>query len=96
MGLDETIDEFNNRCKKLNNLVASFSEKYDSLETKYDNALKNLWSAKSQITLLQTNLEQLALTNEKTKLLSKVLEEILDRIDKIEETIKNIESEFLE
>ena len=94
MGLEDSIIEFTNRCKKLNDVIDLFSKKYDTLETKYDSVLKNLWSAKSEITLLQTNLEQLSINNERTTAILKVLEEVIDRIDKIEEIIKNIEIEF--
>ncbi|HOV34207.1 MAG TPA: hypothetical protein PLX23_12690 [Candidatus Hydrogenedens sp.] len=94
MALEDSIIEFTNRCKKLNDVIDLFSKKYDTLETKYNRVLEFLWSAESEINLLKTNLEQLSITNERTTAILKVLEEVIDRIDNIEEIIKNIEIEF--
>ncbi|MGC9054335.1 MAG: hypothetical protein ACP5KS_10670, partial [Candidatus Hydrogenedens sp.] len=57
MGLEETIHEFDQFCNKLEVVIDSFIDTYDSLEEKYNDVLKKLWSAKSEITLMQSNLQ---------------------------------------
>ncbi len=94
MGLEDTILKFNQSCRKLEDVINSFINTYDNLEEKYNDVLKKLWSAKSDITLLQLNLQQLEKIQEKDKIIHTTLKEIIDRIDKLEEIIKNIESEF--
>ncbi len=94
MGLEETICKFNQSYKKLENVINSFINTYDKLEEKYNDVLKKLWSAKSDITLLQSNLQQLEKIQEKNKIILTTSKEIMDRIDKLEEIIKSLEIEF--
>lgn len=94
MGLDETIHEFNQFCKKLELVIDSFTDTYDNLEEKYNEILKKLWSAKSEINILQTNLRELEKNKEKNKILFDSSKEIIEKIDKIEEMVKSLEIEF--
>ncbi len=95
MGLDETIHEFNQFCNKLEHVIDSFIDTYDNLEEKYNDVLKKFWSAKSEVALMQSNLNQLKKNKEKNKILLDSSKEIIEKIDKIEEIIKNLEIEFL-
>lgn len=95
MGLEDTILEFNQSCKKLEDVINSFLNSYVILEEKYNDALKKLWSAKSDITLLQLNLQNLEKLQEKDKIFFNISKEIFERIDKIDEIIKSLEIEFL-
>ncbi|GEM_PF-2034155 len=95
MGLEETINEFNQSCKELENVIDLFLDTYDELSEKYNDVLKKLWSAKSDISLLQTNLQQLENNKDKNKIILESSREIIERIDKIEEIVKSLETEFL-
>lgn len=95
MGLEETIREFNQFCIKLEHEIDSFINTYDNLEEKYNDVLKKLWSTKSEITLMQSNLNQLKKNKKKNKILLDSSKEIIEKIDKIEEMVKSLEIEFL-
>ncbi|HOQ32993.1 MAG TPA: hypothetical protein PLA12_10835 [Candidatus Hydrogenedens sp.] len=95
MGLEETIHEFNQFCNKLELVIDSFINTYDNLEEKYNDILKKLWSAKSEINLMQSNLQEMKKNKEKNKILFDSCKEIIERIDKIEEMVKSLEIEFL-
>jgi len=95
MGLEETIHEFNQFCNKLELVIDSFINTYDNLEEKYNDILKKLWSAKSEINLMQSNLQEMKKNKEKNKILFDSCKEIIERIDKIEEMVKILEIEFL-
>lgn len=95
MGLEETIHEFNQCCNKLENVIDSFIDTYDNLEDKYNDVLKKLWSTKSEITLMQSNLQQLEKSKEKNKMILDSAIEIIERIDKIDKIVKSLEIEFL-
>ncbi len=94
MGLNETVKEFSEYCKRLEQSIDLFIDTFDNMEKKYNDVLKKLWSANSDIILLQSNLKELEKLNEKNKIINEVASKILERLNKIEEIIKTLEIEF--
>lgn len=95
MGLEQSIRDFNRFCEEVENTINLFIHAYDELEEKYNDVLKKLWSAKSDITILQANIQQLENVKNKEKINQNILQDIYQRIDKIEEIVKTLELEFL-